>query len=296
MKKILTFAVVGALGAFFIPLKLIPTPSLPIFSPQEILAVAARTTTSPFVYNFGSNGTVEETGSIDESASPYFWINSGGRLVIENGVGKTVQGPLKAGDRWQLLYGASNPLDTDRGFYPQNIFRLLTRSTWNNVTQEVRFKLDKINMTNTPNRDGYSGLLLFNRYRDGDNLYYSGIRMDGTAIVKKKVKGTYYTLASSSVFKADSGYERNTNPNLIPGNRWMKLKNEVRDLPNGDVSITLWVDKNDSGGWTQVLNTVDKTGLYGGSDVIKGSGYAGIRSDYLDLSFDDYKLVEIPNN
>ncbi len=296
MKKTNTLIILGTLSALLIPLKFIPTHSTgAVFSPQETYAIEARTVTSPFLYTFGSAGSIEETGSISESSSPYFWINSGGRFIIENGVGKTVQGPLKTGDRWQLLYAAANPLDTDKGYYPQNIFRLLTRSTWNNMTQEVRFKIAKINMTETPNRDGYSGVLLFNRYRDGNNLYYTGIRMDGSAIIKKKIKGSYYTLATTSVFKADSGYEKSTNPNLIPGNRWMRLKSEVRDLPNGDVSITLWVDKTDTGNWTQVANAIDKTGLYGGSEVIRGGGYAGIRTDYLDTWFDDYKITEIKN-
>lgn len=256
-------------------------------------ATASKTVSSPFVYNFNAPGILDETGSMNTSSSPYWWLNSGGQLVMEGGVGKTEQGPLKTGQPWQLLYALSSAVDTGNGSYPQNLFRLVTRSTWMNFDQQVKFKITKINMTDTSNRDGYSGVLLFNRYRDEDNLYYSGIRMDGSAVIKKKINGVYYTLAQTQVFNSDSGYEKNTNPNLIPGNRWMGLKSETKDLSDGGVQITLWLDKTNTGSWTKILTATDRAGAYGGTAVIKGPGSVGIRTDYMDVWFDDFKVTAL---
>jgi hypothetical protein len=256
-------------------------------------AITPRVVSSPFTYNFSSNGMLDEVGSMSETSSPYFWLNSGGKFIIDGGIGKTIQNALPVGNFWQLAYALSSGVDTDHGLYPQNLFRLLTSSTWNNFTQEVSFKITKIHMTETPNRDGYSGILLFNRYKDSDNLYYTGIRMDGTAVIKKKLKGVYYTLATGNVFSSETAYDKDTNPNLIPGNRWIRLKSEVHDLSSGEVSVALFIDKTNSGTWTPVLSTVDKTGQTSGTAVISGAGYAGIRTDYMDVIFDDYKLTTI---
>ncbi len=284
------FAVI--LAAFFVPY----APSYdnkPILAKDITYASEARPVTSPFLYNFSWNGILEEAGIMSESSSPYFWINSGAKLIIENGSGKTVQKSLSQGDRWQSLYKTANPLDTGEGYFPQNIFRLVTRSSWKNLREELRFKIAKINMTDTPNRNGYSGLLLFSRYKDSQNLYYAGIRMDGKATIKKKINGAYYTMAEAKVFSADSGYDKEANPNLIPGNKWMRIKMETKDLPDGSVSISLFLDKTDLGTYAQILSATDKPGLYGGTDTVKGPTYAGFRSDYMDLIFDDYKLTEM---
>jgi hypothetical protein len=54
--------------------------------------------------------------------------------------------------------------------------------------------------SNSIHRMASNGVLLFNHYLDGDNLYYVGIRVDGSAIVKKKKDGVYYTMESKRVF------------------------------------------------------------------------------------------------
>lgn len=262
-------------------------------TPQTVEAVVARSVTSPFIYNFNSAGVLDEAGSMLQTTSPYLWLNSGGQFLMENGIGKTVQGALQSGLRWQLAYALANPLDTAKGTLPQNIFRLLTSSKWDNFTQEVAFKITKINMTDTPNRDSYSGILLFNRYKDGDNLYYTGIRQDGTAVIKKKINGTYHTMATAQVYNSDAGYDKDTNPNLIPGNRWIGLRSEIKDLLDGSVSIALYIDKANNGLWQKVVTVADSNGKYGGSSVIKGLGYVGIRSDYMDLWFENYKVVAL---
>jgi hypothetical protein len=248
-------------------------------------AAPARQVSSPFLYTFNSAGVLHETGSMQDSSSPYFWLNSGGKMMIGGGTGGTIHGALSPLDSWYKLYGGSSSVDTDGGKYPQNLFRFVTRSTWNNPVQEVRFRIDEINMTNTPNRDGYSGILLMSNYQDGANLYYAGIRMDGKAIIKKKYKGTYYTLATKSVFPGS--YNKSSNPNLIPENTWMRLKTDSKVQPNGSVQLTLSLDRGN--GTYETLLSVNDTKAQGGG-VLTG-GYAGIRTDYMDATFDNYKLT-----
>lgn len=249
-------------------------------------AAEARKVSSPFLYTFNVDGILHETGSMSESSSPYFWLNSGGKLLIKNGTGSTILGALSSSDRWAKLYKSSSSVDTDQGKYPQNLFRLLTRSKWNNASQEIRFKIDSVNKTNTPNRDGYSGILLMSRYLDGNNLYYAGVRMDGGAVIKKKYNGKYYTLASKKqVFPGT--YNKSSNPNLIPEDKWMRLKSDARTQSDGSVIITLSLDRGN--GKFETLLTVKDTKANGGGTLTK-DGYMGFRTDYMDVIFDNYRI------
>src|SRR3989344_3899525 len=42
-----------------------------------------------WIYTFNVPGILEETASEKESSSPYFWLSSGGKLMIADGVGRT---------------------------------------------------------------------------------------------------------------------------------------------------------------------------------------------------------------
>jgi hypothetical protein len=276
MKKIVTSLGVFALSLFFIP-----------------TAHAAGS----LYYTFNVDGTLEESYPMESSSSKYFWLNSGGKLPIKSGIGGTNHGALPAADKWRVLYAKNNPLDTGDGYYPQNLFRWVTRSTWTNISQELPFRIDKLNKTNTPNRDGYSGVLLFARYAsDGQTTYYAGVRQDGTAVIKKKYKGTYYTmLQTGPIFSNGSPYNKDTNPNLIPENKWMAIKFDVVNKADGTASLDLYLDKNYSVGtartWTKVASAVDAPNKYGSTPVLPNN-YAGIRTDYMDVSFDNYRLTE----
>jgi hypothetical protein len=262
---------------------------------QKITAKGAETlptNPSSLNYQFKVNGVVEEKSTMSQSYSPYFWVNSGGRLLLKDGVGMTVQSKLGTNDYWRVLYGKNNPLDTDNGYYPQNLFRLVTKSKWDNFEQSVKFNIANVNLTNTPNRGGYSGILLMSRYQDGYNLYYSGVRMDGTAVIKKKYKGTYYTIASGPAFKSATPYNRDTNPNLIPTDKWVGLKSKVTTGTDGSVVIKLFIDRDNTGSWEELLTATDKPGTNGGSPVT-GPAYAGIRTDYMDVKFDDYNFKSL---
>jgi len=263
-----------------------------VLSSGSQLASVAAIVKSPFYYNFRVGGVLDEAGKIDNSSSPYFWLNSGGLFYLKDGIGKTAQGELGQFNKWRLAYATSNPTDTDNGYHPQNIFRLVTRSKWQNFTQEVYFKITKLNMSVSENRNASNGILFFNRYQNGDNLYYAGIRVDGTAVIKKKINGIYYTLAQKSFYYADAKYNRDTNPNLIPGQKWTGLRSEVKTNPDNTVSIKLFIDKDKTGNWILAAEAKDDGKSYGGAPIL-GEGYAGIRTDFMDVEFDDYRAEKL---
>jgi hypothetical protein len=225
---------------------------------------------------------------MDLSSSPYWWLNSGGKFILQGGIGKTIQGELPVNDKWRILYGRNNPTDTDNGYHPQNLLRLLTRSTWQNVKQEIYFRVDKDNLSASSNRNASNGLLLFNRYKDADNLYYAGIRVDGRAIIKKKLAGKYYTLAEKAVFTGT--YNRDTNPNLIPKNTWIGLRSTVKNNADGTVKIQVYMDNGKTGNWILIAEATDNGRTNGA--VIADKAYAGVRTDFMDVSFDDFRIEE----
>jgi len=250
---------------------------------------AAVVTASPlFVYSFNSNGTLNEAGSMKESTSPYFWLNSGGQMPIKDGVGMTLHGDMTAIHKWRLAYAASSLIDTDEGYHPQNLFRLITKSEWENVRLEALFKIDKDNLSLSENRNSSNGLLLMSRYKDDDNLYYAGLRVDGHAVIKKKSGGTYYTLAEKAVFP--SVYDLTSNPNLLPHNEWIALRSETTTI-DGDVLVRLFYRRGSENRWTELLSATD-TGASGGAPL-SGKGYVGIRTDFMDVSFDSFRAQTI---
>lgn len=258
----------------FVPAALFLSPSL--------LAVDPAPVTSPFVYRFDAAGVLEEAGSMSTSSSPYWWLSSGGRLHI-HGTGDTIHDELPANDYWRLLYAANNPVDTDAGYHPQNLFRLVTRSRWGSFRQQVHFRIDQDNLSASPNRNASNGVFLMNRYQDQYNLYYAGVRVDGAAVIKKKKQGTYYTLAYRKLFPG--AYDRDSSPSLLPKDTWMGITSEVLNRADGSVRIRFHVDRGD-GVWTLVFDTTD-AGVYGGSPIVQ-AGHGGLRADFMDVAFETY--------
>lgn len=244
---------------------------------------------SSFIENFDLNFTVKEAGSIDTSSSPKWWLSSGGYLYSLNGEGSTIIGELPSVDPWRFAYYISNPIDTDNGYHPQNIFRLVEKNPWKNLRQEVYFKIKKNNLSESSNRNASNGLLLFSRYHDQYNLYYTGIRVDGYAVIKKKTNGVYYTLAYKPIFTTNNTYNKESNPNLIPQDTWIGIKSETVTNRDNTVSIKVYMDQNKTGNWTLIAEAVDNGKDYGG-DAITTEGFAGIRTDFMDVLFDNYKI------
>jgi len=241
-----------------------------------------------FSDSFNVDETIEEAGSMAESSSPDWWVNSGGRFIKGGGAGHTIHGDLPANDRWRIAYAQSNPVDTDDGYHPQNIFRLVTRTRWKNFDQQVHFRIDRINMSTSPNRNASNGVLLFNRYQDSQTLYYAGVRVDGAAVIKKKVAGKYTTMAHGGIFPGYGTYNVTNKPNLIPENQWIGIRTLVTTNPDGSVDVQLLVDQGS--GWNVALDAVD-TGATGGAEVT-ADGYGGIRTDFMDADFENYSIAE----
>ena len=281
---IVSLAVLVVAGALFYKYSTNVTNRYASLFPEQV-ASPARAVTSPFIYNFTVDGTLAETGAMDESSSPYWWLNSGGRMYLKSGIGMTIQGELPTSDKWRVLYNIDNPADTDLGFHPQNIFRLVTRSKWKSFSQQTSFQIVKNTLSASEERDAWSGILLFNRYQDGNNLYYTGIRDDGHAVIKSKKKGDYVTLAEKSYFPGT--YDRAANPSLLPVGKWMAIKSEITTNSDNTVSIKLYVDNDNSGKWTLALEAKDT------KNPILNEGYAGIRTDFKDVQFDNFKIVNI---
>jgi hypothetical protein len=264
--------------------------------PSESLTAAVSNAFEPaagsqLIYSFNAPGVVHEAASMKESWSPYWWLAAGGRMEIADHVGRTVYGALPSSDTWNQQYARWNPLDTSNGLYPQNIFRLVSKSYWKDVDQSVLFQMNGVNMTDTPNRDGYSGVLLMSRYVDQYSLYYAGVRMDGDVVIKKKYKGTYHTLAQKSHFSSSQEYNKYTNPSIIPMNRWIGMRSVTKTNSNGTVSIDLYLDETGTGNsWKKVLSVVDQNT---GSAVIDNVGHVGIRTDYANVQFDNYRIKEL---
>ncbi|MBI2023999.1 hypothetical protein HYT00_01250 [Candidatus Giovannonibacteria bacterium] len=257
---------------------------------NKALASTAAAVSSPYFYNFNVAGTLEEASPMNSSTSPYWWLNSGGLMYLKDGVGQTVQGNLASTNKWRLLYASSNPVDTDNGYHPQNLFRLVTRNKWQNFSQQAYFKITRNNLSASSNRNQSNGFLLMNRYAaDGQTLYYAGIRVDGYAVIKKKYFGSYTTLKLNKIFPGT--WDRNTHPNLITENdgynKWYGLKTVVQNMHDGRVHIQLYLDSGRTGTWKLVADAYDT------SSVISGSNYAGIRTDFMDVIFEDYKMVNL---
>lgn len=264
-----------------------------LISPVRSFAATAATITSPsYFYNFNTPGTLVETGSESETSSPYWWLNSGAYMIAtKDGRGETYQGSLPATNPWRVLYAANNPVDTDNGYHPQNIFRLVTRSKWGDASQEAYFDIKAYNLSNSPQRYDPNGLLLFNRLQDSQNLYYAGVRVDGSAVIKKKINGIYYTM--KQVYGVFPGvYNHDTNPNLLPLNKWIGVKTDVVNQADGSVKINLYVDKGWSGNWVLVASAVDNGSSYGGH-AFTTPGFGGIRTDFMDVVFENFRFKNL---
>lgn len=251
-----------------------------------IVFITTRQTKAPsiipmFKDDFSKSKIIEETGDISQSNHTHWWLNSGARLSISNGTAKTIHGSLSVWDMWRQVYARSSSIDTDNGAHPQNIFRLVQRNVWQNYIQEVYFKINQIQTSSSPNRNESNGVLLFNRYIDGDNLYYGGLRVDGNVVIKKKYKGTYYTLGIKPF-----------QPNTLPLNMWVGIRTIATNNADSTVTIKVFVDLTRQGVWTLALETIDDGVLYGGPALTE-AGHAGIRTDFMDVEFDDYLISEI---
>lgn len=245
-----------------------------------------------FTDTFDSAFSLEETGTVGDSKSTNWWLNSGAYFYAENGTGRTVTGELSGLNPWRVAYNNSNPVDTDSGYHPQNIFRLLSKPQWQNQDTQVYFQIKKHNLSTSPNRNQSNGLLLMSRYLDGNNLYYVGVRVDGTSIIKKKISGTYYTLSQKPIPGIVGVYNTSTNPNLLPVGIWIGVRSIVTNQINNSVNIKQYVDIGKTGIWTLVSDVSDSGSQYGPAPL-SSAGSVGLRTDFMDVLFEDFRVLSL---
>lgn len=258
------------------------------FVAAAIPSHAAATTPIIFADSFSHRELLSEGESMAKSTDRSWWLNSGAYVFFNNFVATTVHGELAANDPLRLEYAASDPGETDLGYHPQNIFRLITRTKAQNFRQEAYFKIDRYIISPDEHRSESNGLLLFSHYVDSQNLYYAGIRVDGNAIIKKKQNGKYFTLASNQILAGS--YDRDLSPNLLPMNSYVGLRSEIRNI-DGKVMISLYLDQFNNGYWKLIANAVDD-GKNIGPPIINKS-YAGIRTDFMDVRIKKYSMIAI---
>lgn len=254
--------------------------------PKMSDASTAANISLPFSYSFQVNGSLDEAANQSLSSSAYWWVESGARLNLLNGAGKTFAGNLSSGSSWYKSYAVSNPIATDNGSHPQNVFKMFLRSSQLNLSAQIYFKRDSDNLSNSVNKHAYNGESLFLRYVDTNNFYYAGVRADGGVVIKKKVNGSYQTLAYKKVLAGT--YDSVNSPDLIPKNVWVGLKATIANDSSGNPIITLYMDQNNTGAWTQVLQVTDNPATYGAG--ISSAGLIGIQSDFADAEFDNFLL------
>ncbi len=242
---------------------------------------------------FNSNNnkmTIKEAPRMQDSNSDEFWLSSGGQFFINGEYGRTIFGDLPAYSRWRLAYGSSNPTDTEGGYHPQNLLRLISRKKIVDSSQKFYFLIAQYNLSSSPNRNESNGVFTLNRYTNSDNLYYAGVRVDGSAVIKKKSNGIYHTLAQKLVFSGDTD-NRNSHPNLIPKNQWIGIRSDVINTGPNSVRIELFLDRKNTGKWEKILEVEDRSE----NDIpaFTNSGHGGIRSDFMDLQIKDYEFIEL---
>ncbi|MDP3963894.1 MAG: hypothetical protein Q8Q39_05360 [bacterium] len=246
---------------------------------------------APFQYHWESAAILYETGSAADSPSPYFWLNSGGLFFLEGGVGRTLQGALPKQSQWRLRYASANPQDSIDGYYPQNIFRLLTKNVWLDVEHEAYFRIRAHNSGDSPNENASNGVFLMSRYRgDGQSAYLAGMRVDGALVIKRKSDGAYATLAYQPHFGASPDAYR-PHESLLPRDVWIGLRMVTVDEADG-VSISLFIDEGRSRAWKKALGVIDAESDAMASDL-HDPGHVGIRSDFMDIEIADWRLDAI---
>ena len=147
-------------------------------------------------------------------------------------------------------------------------------------------------LSQSVNRDESNGLLVFSRYQDENDLYYAGVRVDGTAVIKKKWGGSYHTLAQKVILPGI--YNRLTSPNLLPHNEWIGIRLDTKTISSNAVKLTLYTDFGKTGTWKKVAEAIDDASN-GIGPAITADGVCGIRTDFMDVLFSDFHLNSIAN-
>jgi hypothetical protein len=245
-----------------------------------------------FSDRFDRYGLIREAHSMSESSDPNWWIGSGAYFYLDNGIASTIQGRLAEDDPFRLSYSSSKSDDTDFGFRPQNIFRIVNRNVWSgNYVEELYFRYSKYNNVTTADKNlgAQNGISLMINYQNEDNLYYVGLRADGYSGIKKKLGGEY-SENENPVEVFPGMYKQHDN--LIPQDTWIGLRALVENKQNKFgkelIYIAMYVDEKGDGSWKYVTSFLDQ------DKRIFKQGHTGIRADFMDVQFKNFQVNPQP--
>jgi hypothetical protein len=241
-----------------------------------------------FYDRFDRHELIQEAHSISESSDPNWWVGSGAYVYFNNGIASTIQGTLTENDPFRLAYSSSkSSADTDYGFRPQNIFRMVNRNIWSgDYTEDLYFRYSRYNNVTAAdkNLEATNGMSLMINYQDENNLYYVGLRADGLSEIKKKIGGEY-SVNENPVEVFPGVYK--PYDNLIPQDRWIGLRALVEHKQDkfgkDQIYLAMYVDKNGDGSWKYVTSFLDQ-------DRIFKQGHTGIRTDFIDAQFKNFQV------
>ena len=92
-------------------------------------------------------------------------------------------------------------------------------------------------------------------------------------------------LQYKKIFKGE--YNREKNPGLLPKNEWIGLRTQILNNEDNTITIKLYIENKEKK-WDLILEALDDGFTYGRS-VIDG----GIRTDFMDVEFKDYKTRKL---
>ena len=241
-----------------------------------------------FYDRFDRHGLIHAVHLMSESSDPNWWLGSGAYVYLDNGIASTIQGTLAKDDPFRLGYLESkSSADTDSGFRPQNIFRMVNRNiSSGDYTEDLYFKYLRYNNVTAAGKNlgATNGVSLMINYQDENNLYYVGLRADGFSEIKKKIGGEYSVNENPiqvypGVYKA---YD-----NLIPQDRWIGLRALVEhkqdNFGKDMINIAMYIDKKGDGSWEYVTTFLDQNRIF-------KQGHTGIRTDFMDVQFKNFQV------
>ena len=229
------------------------------------------------------NDKLDEIWLPEKSSNKNWWLNSGAYFYIKDFKGYTVQNELSDNDEWRLKYMHNTPSETDNGYHPQNIFRLISKAQFKDTEQELHFIIHKYHLSESENRNESNAVLLFSDYEDSDNLYYSGLRIDGTAIIKRKCETRYETLLQAKIL--DGQYDKEISPNLLNSNHEYALKVITTHDENDNANIKLYIKLSPEPDWKLIGDATDTNSCRPNTN-----SSVGIRTDFMDVEFTKYSV------
>ncbi|MCA9308573.1 hypothetical protein KC980_03600 [candidate division WWE3 bacterium] len=212
----------------------------------------------------------------------YRWnIVSGGILNIKKSVLSTNIGELNTQNPVYKLYQNKAPIDSDNGKHPQNLFKITTKRSYINSTQKITYKIKKLNLSDSPNRNNTNGIFLLSKYKNEQTYYKAGLRVDGNFIISRTLNGETQILAAKTYFLGD--YDRTQTPYLINTSEEDLLKFETIETKDG-VMLKLYYRDTPKRDWFTMLEVFDPTDM-----AIVSKGKNGIQTDFMDVEFTNYK-------